>query len=321
MDKILVLHNAISDHSLMDELDVLDQADAVEQALDELGYSHSRASFGLNLEPVRQILEAESPDLVFNLVETIGGKGSLIHLCPSLLEAYHIPYTGSGPWSLLVTTDKVRTKKILKEKGVATPGWIIPQDNQEPVPDQKYILKPVWEDGSAGITDESIIHGKDFNYQQYSRDKKTKEYMLEEFIEGREFNITMLHGEDSPVVMPPAEMLYRDFPPGKPKILNYASKWDTGSFEYHNTIRSFELREGDRDLVGKLVQISQECWDIFEMRGYMRVDFRVDGQMQPYVIEVNANPCLSPDAGFPAACAKGGIEYTEMIHWIVKNAL
>ena len=82
MSDLLLLINAISEQSSQDELDVLVQADAIERAAKELGHKPRRASFGLNLEPLAQILENHRPDLVFNLVETVGGKGALIHLCP-----------------------------------------------------------------------------------------------------------------------------------------------------------------------------------------------------------------------------------------------
>ena len=111
-----------SENSSQDELDVLVQAEAVERALKELGHEPRRASFSLNLEPLAQIFESHRPDLVFNLVETVGGKGALIHLCPSLLDAYGIPFTGSGTFALIATTDKIRTKQILKDRGNSHTG-------------------------------------------------------------------------------------------------------------------------------------------------------------------------------------------------------
>ncbi len=320
MRDLLILTNSISDQALEDELDVLVQAEAVERAAKELGLRPRRASFGLNLEPVAQILECHRPDLVFNLVETVGEKGALIHLCPSLLDAYGIPFTGSGTYSLVTTTDKIRTKKILKDHGIRTPEWIQPGQKRMPARNKKYILKPIWEDGSAGITDESIIDGKTMDLNRLSRDGLLKDAFLEEYIDGREFNLSMLSDSQGHAVMPVAEMLYMDYPAAKPKILNYASKWDESSFEYHNTIRSFDLSPADETLIEKMSEISMQCWKIFDMNGYIRVDFRVDDQNRPWVLEVNANPCLSPDAGFVAACHRGGINYKDMVNRIISAA-
>ncbi len=320
MHDLLLLINAISDQPSRDELDVLVQADAVEQAVKELGHVPRRASFGLNLEPVAEIIENNPPDLVFNLVETVGGKGALIHLCPSLLDAFGISYTGSGSYALIVTTDKIRTKQILKDHGLPTPDWVLPDSGRDPSPDKRYIIKPIWEDGSAGISDDSVIAGKDLDMMGWPQDATLNNLFLEEYIDGREFNLSLLASDQGPVVMPVAEMLYKDYPAGKPKILNYASKWDEASFEYHKTIRRFDLPGRDHALAERMSEISLQCWKIFHMNGYIRVDFRVDDQNRPWVLEVNANPCLSPDAGFEAACRQGGIDYTEMVERIIAAA-
>jgi len=320
MSEILLLINQLSEHPTEDELDVLVQAEAVEQSLDELGYTHHREYFSLDLGSIIKTIENNPPDIVFNLVESVGGKGALIHFCPSLLEAFRIPFTGSGTYAMAVTTDKVRAKIILKEHDLPTPFWMLPYDAYKPSSNEQFIIKPVWEDGSAGITDESIVTGDFLRDKKIRKELKVKGCFLETFIRGREFNLSVIGGEGGPLVMPAAEMQYLDYPAGKPKILNYASKWDSNSIEYQKTIRTFEIPEKDNSLISKMVHIARECWDIFEIRGYMRVDFRVDEQNNPYVLEVNANPCLSPDAGFAATCLTGGISYTKMIERILTDA-
>lgn len=319
MSEILLLINQMSDHPTEDESDVMVQAEAVEQALDELGWKHHREYFSLNLSNILTILENNPPEKVFNLVESVAGKGALIQLCPSLLEAYRIPFTGSGAYSLAITTDKVRTKKILAENNIPTPSWLLPGNDFIPSSEEQFIIKPIWEDGSAGITDDSIVQGDFLKDEGKRKELKIKGCFLEAFIQGREFNLSVIAGEGGPIVLPVAEMQYIDYPAGKPKILNYASKWDPDSIEYHKTIRTFDIPEKDKTLIGKMVHITRQCWDIFEIKGYVRVDFRVDEQNNPYVLEVNANPCLSPDAGFPATCLAGGINYTQMIERILTD--
>jgi D-alanine-D-alanine ligase len=320
MKKVLVLINKISNNPSKDELDVLVQAEAIEKAMDELGYDHQREFFDLDLKNITSVLKQNPPDLVFNLVETVAGKGELIHLPPSLLESFNVPFTGSGSYALLLTTNKIRTKKILKVNGLPTPEWFVHNDTEKPDKRKKYILKPAWEDGSAGITDDSIVTGDKINLQELSRNMKLKNIFIEEYIHGREFNLSLLAGKNGPEVMPVAEMQYLNFPADKPRILTYASKWDTDSFEYTHTVRTFEIAESDRDLSSALINISKRCWELFELRGYARVDFRVDEDNRPYVLEINTNPCLSPDSGFPAACFKAGLSYTEMINRIIQDA-
>lgn len=320
MNDLLLLINSISGGSSKDELDVLVQADAVERAAAKLGFAVRRAFFDLDLKKVSGILENNPPDLVFNLVESVSGKGCLIHLCPSLLDAHGIRYTGSGTYALVATTNKIITKQIMEAHGIPTPECITQDNGRLPAAGKKYILKPIWEDGSVGITDDAVMEGSEIDLARMSEEGLLKDAFLETYIDGREFNLSLLADTRGPVVMPVAEMLYLDYPEGKPKILNYASKWDDSSFEYHQTIRTFDLSEQDWGLVKRMSEISLDCWKVFAMNGYIRVDFRVDKQHNPWVLEVNANPCLSPDAGFVAACQQGGIEYHEMIRRILSAA-
>lgn len=317
--KALLLINAVSDQPSGDEMDVLVQAEAVETALIELGYQCRRQCCDLNLQQTKAAIEQLPSDLVFNLVEVLEGKGSLIHLLPFMLESMRVPFTGSPGYALMVTTDKVRSKKMLRQHQLPTPDWYLPVDPVPSDPSGSFIMKPVWEDGSAGITDASVIDGNTTLFLDFFKKSPGKEIFLETFIDGREFNLSLLAGPKGPEVMPAAEMLFLDYPDGKPRILNYASKWEPQSTEYRKTVRSYHLSSGDHELVRSMELISLKCWELFELRGYARVDFRVDALNRPFVLEVNANPCIAPDAGFVAACAEGGVSYTHMIERIIKD--
>jgi D-alanine-D-alanine ligase len=140
------------------------------------------------------------------------------------------------------------------------------------------------------------------------------------FIEGREFNLTVLGGAGGPRVLPPAEIDFGAFPDGKPHIVGYRAKWDAGSFEFHHTPRRFDFPQEDGGLLDHLTMLALRAWDEFGLRGYARVDFRVDRAGQPWILEVNANPCLAPDAGLAAAVQHSGIGYDRAIQWIVEDA-
>jgi D-alanine-D-alanine ligase len=118
--------------------------------------------------------------------------------------------------------------------------------------------------------------------------------------------------------LPIAEILFKNYPDGKEKVVGYTSKWNEKSFEYKNTVRSFTVDPDDTDLLMKLKKITEECWKVFNLSGYARVDYRVSEDGEIYILEVNANPCISPDAGFSAACNKAGYSYTKMIENIIK---
>jgi D-alanine-D-alanine ligase len=142
----------------------------------------------------------------------------------------------------------------------------------------------------------------------------------EQFIDGREFNLSLLASQEGPEVLPPAEMRFIDYPPEKWKVVGYKAKWDDGSFESLHTQRSFEFPKSERPLLQNLMDMARRCWHLFGLRGYARVDFRVDERNQPWVLEINANPCLSPDAGFVAAASQAGLSYRQVVERIVQDA-
>jgi D-alanine-D-alanine ligase len=113
--------------------------------------------------------------------------------------------------------------------------------------------------------------------------------------------------------MPPAEMVFHNYEEGKPKIVDFRAKWEEGSFEYENTIRNFPGDKLNPVLMERIMSAALMCWHEFGLRGYARVDMRVDKNDNPYVIEVNANPCLSPDSGVAAAVEYAGIPFTEVL--------
>lgn len=321
MDTVLILINKISEDPSEDERDVLDQAEAVETALHQLGYHTERTFLDLNLEEARRRIEQVKPRLVFNLVEGVAGKANLIFLAPALLESMNMPYTGCRQESMFITSNKILTKKILQASNLPTPrshkgGWL-----QGLNPSLTYIAKPLWEDASVGITDASVFRGDNGTVLQELQKRWGNDFFVEEFIDGREFNISMLAGENGqPQVLPLAEILFKDFPGNKPRIVGYAAKWEKDTFEYINTPRTFDVENVDNTLREKLISLCRSCWEVFDLRGYVRVDFRVDQHDNPYILEINANPCISPDAGFYAACLRAGISFPDAVKRIVDDS-
>jgi len=77
-------------------------------------------------------------------------------------------------------------------------------------------------------------------------------------------------------------MRFIDYPAGKWKVVGYRAKWDESSFESLHTQRSFEFPKSERPLLQSLMDIARRCWHLFGLRGYARVDFRVDESNQPW---------------------------------------
>ncbi|MCE9526889.1 MAG: hypothetical protein K8R36_12630, partial [Planctomycetales bacterium] len=92
------------------------------------------------------------------------------------------------------------------------------------------------------------------------------------------------------------------------------------TFEFQNTPRRFDFPASDAQLLAELGRLAIRCWDIFGLKGYVRVDFRVDEKGQPWILEINTNPCLSPDAGYAAALKQAGISIEEAVQRILDDA-
>ncbi|HUN53697.1 MAG TPA: ATP-grasp domain-containing protein [Smithella sp.] len=326
MKKIVILHSDILPDASEDELDCLLQADSIAQALGTLNYDTVLLPFELNLNNTITMLKSLKPLAVFNIVETLNSKGSLIYFAPAILDILQIPYTGCGTQAVFQTSNKPLSKKIMHNAYIATPAWM-DQEGQGSSMDTAatYLIKSSWEHASIGLDENSFISytNKEKLLQEMSRrrEKLGGSCYAEAYIDGREFNVALISGKEGVEVLPIAEMLFQDYAPDKPKIVDYKAKWIADSFEYNNTIRKYDFPEKDANLISELRKVALRCWDLFSLRGYARVDFRVDHNGNPWVLEINSNPCLSPDAGFAAALENAKIKYHEAIGWIINNAL
>jgi len=323
--KIVILHSDVAADASEDELDCLRQADTIAEALRTLGHEPLLLPVVLDLGKNIESLQSANAQVVFNLVETLGGKGNLIHVAPALLDLLQIPYTGCRTDAMYLTSNKPLAKKILHDAGIATPPWITKEGfTVGSAPSDTYLIKASWEDASVGLDETSIVKMTNLAATIQAIDNQKKKIgsacFAEAYIDGREFNIALLATEKEVKLLPAAEMLFLDYAPEKLKLLDYRAKWVEDSFEYDHTRRTLEIASKDSNLIDNLRQIALRCWDIFGLRGYARVDFRVDKDGNPWVLEMNANPCLSLEAGFAVALDMAGIKYSKAIEYIVNDA-
>jgi len=113
------------------------------------------------------------------------------------------------------------------------------------------------------------------------------------------------------------EILFEHWGKGRPRIVGYDAKWSPQSVAYSGTPRRFGLERNEPALAERLKELALASWRLFGLGGYARVDFRVDGDGRPWILEVNVNPCLTPDAGFAAAAFEAGLSYPRLIGEIV----
>lgn len=322
--KAVVLHGEVPEGAGRDEQDVLVQAGHVSRSLAELGYKPAVLAVSADFSRLIDHLNVLQPDFAFNLVESIMGQGRLIHMAPSILDYLNIPYTGARTEAIFITSQKLLAKRFMQMNGLDTPRWVSPDDpGANPFTPGVYVIKAVWEHASVGLDEDSIISVQ--NEKKLHKIMKSKRERLggacfaEAFIDGREFNLSLIAGPDGPEVLPMAEIRFEDYPPGKFHVVGYRAKWDEDSFEYRHTPRIFDFPAEDTPLLEKLTDLALECWRLFDLKGYARVDFRVDQAGKPWILEINTNPCLSPDAGFFAAAKRAGLRFNGVIERIIAD--
>jgi D-alanine-D-alanine ligase len=333
--RVAIVHNAVADDDAPDARDVLVQAEAIQAALRALGHEPATLPCTLDLASVKCRLTDLRPDLVFNIVESLDGKGRLIHVIPFLLDALAVPYTGACAEAMCLTSHKVLAKQRLAAAHLPTPPWIGPYPDDVPnlppaqvdpagTPGGKWIVKSVWEHASIGLDETThLLCDHADRAAALLRERAPRlggACFAERFIDGREFNLALLAAPAGAQVLPPAEILFEGYAEDTLKIVGYRAKWDSASYEFHHTPRRFDFPPEDAALLARLRDLSLQCWRLFGLHGYARVDFRVDAAGRPWILEINANPCLSPDAGFAAALDASGFSYAAAIDRIMADA-
>jgi D-alanine-D-alanine ligase-like ATP-grasp enzyme/ribosomal protein S18 acetylase RimI-like enzyme len=329
---VLILHNTprVPDetHGRMwkeSDAGVLFEVRAVEEALRELAVP-CRVAGVRYLSDIPGTLSAGGEGVVFNLVEELDGVAGDANLAPAVCRALDRSPTGSDTTCLTLCLDKWQTRAALQAAGIAVPpGVVVPPGSDGSDlewPCGPLLVKPLRSDASEGIDGRSVTldaHTAMAVVRRLHADLD-QPALVEQFIAGREINVSLLETDGGVCVLPLAEIDFSAFPPDKPRIVDYAAKWLADSFEFQNTPRRIPapLDEPAADAIRRL---ALAAWRVVGCRDYARVDLRLDENGCPFVLEVNANPDISPDAGFAAALAAAGISYAQFVQAAIRNAL
>lgn len=301
---------------------VLEEVRPVYRALSELGYSVTKVPLRPPLEKVRERIKTISAELVFNLFEGFEGLPQTEATVAGMLSELGMPFTGNPPSTLALALDKAKAKAVMESDGVRTPRYqcLSPENLHLFQLNFPCIVKPLGEDASHGVSEESVVKDLDQLEKQVTKISRLfgGNTLVEEFLEGREFNVTVL-GNKEPLVLPVAEMIYY-LPPELPKLLTFAAKWQEESLYYKGTRATCpaEIGERERDLIS---QTALTAFKLLHCRGYARVDMRMDAEGIPNVLEVNPNPDISPGYGAARQAKAAGMTYNQFIEKIVMFAL
>jgi D-alanine-D-alanine ligase len=239
-----------------------------------------------------------------------------------------IPYSGSDPLTLATCLDKARTKEILSYHGIPNaPFFIAAHASQIENKNLTYPLfvKPIWEGSSKGIFTSSFVNNRKELSEQVERinTEYSQPALIEEFLSGREFTVSILGNGEEAEVLPIVEIDYKDFPEGFIPIYSYEAKWILDTKENPLDVFSCPAKLSPA-LETKIRQIALQAYNALRCRDWSRIDIRLDANDNPNIIEINPLPGILPDpkenSCFPKAARTAGISYDEMLNKVLLAA-
>ncbi|MCM8801582.1 MAG: ATP-grasp domain-containing protein [Candidatus Omnitrophica bacterium] len=271
-----------------------------------------------NVNALLENIDKLNVDIVFNISEGLFGRNRESQV-PIILEMAGIPFVGSDALTLGLTLDKIMAKKIFIAEGIPTPKFfeIKSVESLDNLDHLKFplIVKPRYEGSSKGLTDNSCV-------EDMGNLKKQAEYILniykqpalvEEFISGYEFTVAII-GNDPAEVMPVTQIKID----GRLKLND---KFYTFSRISSDRLQYICPAPISKDLKKRLFDLALRTYQAVECRDFGRVDFRVDNEGNPYVLEINPLPSLSTEDVFMVVAKHLGISYPQIIKKILTSAL
>lgn len=290
--------------------------EAIRSAIRKLG--HEVVDFEATSDLPAKLGSADV-DVVFNIAEGLRGRNRESQV-PALLDMMGIPYTGSDATTLAVTLDKGLAKKVVAEAGVPTPMSFLMSDPKEKIPSTlvyPLIIKPVAEGSSKGIYSSSVVHSeaqlRELAGVLIERYKQPA--LVELFVGGREFTVALL-GEKRPKVLPPMEIMFLDKDIDCP-VYSYQYKLDFENHVRYET--SPELNSKQKTLIETY---ARKAFMALGCRDVARIDFRMDLYGNPYFLECNPLPGLTPGWSDLCLISEGcGMGYETLIQEILSPAI
>ena len=257
-------------------------------------------------------------DLVFNLCESIDGVAALESPVISVLELLGIPYSGSSSWTTSVTLRKHIVNGALERAGLPVPKFaLVRRGGSIPNVGFPAICKPAAEDASIGIEQRSVVRtSRALADRVTAMLDRWDEVLVQRYVDGREINVGIL----GTTVLPISEIDFGRMPKGMWRIVTYRSKWEDGCDEDIGSAPQCPARL-PASVASHIRKVAMAAWRIVGGAGYGRVDMRIDERGRPWILEVNANPDISPGAGLARMAGVAGIDYGALIRRVCELGL
>lgn len=274
-------------------------------ALREGGYQVTEVDVGHDLSDVLRELR---PDVCFNALHGQWGEDGCVQ---GLLEVLEIPYTHSGVLASALAMDKERAKPLFVKAGIpCAESLVVPRERamNEHLMEPPYVIKPVAQGSSVGVF--LVREGDNRPPEQLSDPKWSlgDDIMIERFVDGRELTVAVMGDRALGVTEIDPQASFYD----------YESKYAEGGSMH---ILPADIPNEVRDQALAHASVAHE---VMGCRGVTRSDFRYDdtGGSPGHLVmlEINTQPGMTPTSLVPEQAAHRGINFVELVRWIVEDA-
>ena len=226
----------------------------------------------------------------------------------AVLQAMDIPYTGSGVMSSALSMDKLRSRYALKGAGLPTPKTVVVTNEAilDQLPQQlglPLVIKPNAQGSSVGVCKVTKANALANAYAEAS--KLDDIVLAEEWIGGKELHAAVLGERALPLIHVQVAGEFYD----------YEAKYLSNRTIYHCP-SGLEAAQEER-----VQELALETFRILGCRGWGRVDFLLDEQGDPYVLEMNTLPGMTDHSLVPMAARQAGIEFDDLVLEILESSL
>lgn len=307
--KIALLFDGLSALGKTADILILETVEAIEKSLVVEGNEAVRVPVNFDGRWVERLRRGKF-DLAFNLCECVDGIAAYEPAVISVLEVLGIPFTGSSSWTTALCLRKHVVNALLERSGLPVPRWaVVTRGSTLPTVGFPAICKPAAEDASIGIEQRSVVRNmRALAARVDAMHERWDEVLVQRFVSGREVNVGIVDGH----VLPIAEVQFDGMPKGMWRIVSYRSKWETGSDEDLGATPVCPANLSPEQNA-ELKRLALDAWGAVGGDGYGRVDIRIDSQGRPWILEVNANPDIAPDAGLARMSTVAGMDFTALV--------
>ena len=315
--KVAILFDGASALGKSADVTILETVEAVETALAEAGHEVVRVPANPDARWIERVRKAKF-ELVFNLCEGMDGIAPFEPAVIGALELLGVPYTGSSGATTSLCLRKHLVNTLLDRAGLPVPRWQVARRG-EAIPHVGFpaICKPAAEDASLGVEQRSVVRtARALVERLLAMHERWDEVVVQRFIDGREVNVGIV----GDMVLPVSEIDFREMPHGLWRIVSYRSKWEVGCVEDLGAVPHCPA-DLPPALTAELAGIAQAAWRTVGGEGYGRIDLRIDRAGRPWLLEVNANPDLSPTAGLARMARAAEMDFAALVRYVAECAM